>query len=393
MDERLERYAELVVKVGSNVQPGQEAFVYAAVEHHDLARALTRQAYRAGASYVHVVYRDGHARKAMIELGPDSALTYTTDWERTLVRSMKGNALIATTTDPDPDLMADLDGERVGRAVQVELVQIQMQLMGEHAVNWCGIGAPSEGWAKEVFGEPDVERLWEQVAFCMRLDEPDPVEAWRTHVARLKARATQLDELAPDALRYRGPGTDLTVGLLPGIRWAAGSMDTSTGVTYVANMPTEEVFTTPDARRTEGTIRSTRPLPLFGQIVRGLEITFEGGRAVGVDAETGGDLVRSHFATIENADRLGEVALVTKESRVGQTGLTFYDPLYDENATCHIAYGSGLTFLVDGEPTDGFNMANIHIDFMVGGPELEVDAVLADGAEVPLIRNEEWQLA
>jgi aminopeptidase len=329
----------------------------------------------------------------MIELGPDSALTYTTDWERSLVSSMKGNALIATTGDPEPDLMADVDGERVGRAVQVELVQLQMQLMGEQAVNWCGIGAPSEGWAKEVFGEPDVEQLWEKVAFCMRLDEPDPVEAWRTHVVRLKARAAQLDELRPDALRYRGPGTDLTVGLLPGINWVAGSMDTSSGITYVANMPTEEVFTTPDARRTEGTIRSTRPLPLFGQIVRGMEITFEGGRAVNVDAETGGDLVRSHFATIENADRLGEVALVTKESRVGQTGLTFYDPLYDENATCHIAYGSGLTFLADREPPEGFNMANIHIDFMVGGPELEVDALLADGGEVPLVRNEEWQLA
>jgi aminopeptidase len=393
MDERLERYAELVVKVGANVQPGQEVFLYVAVEHHDLARALARQAYGAGASYVHLIYRDGHARKAMIELGPDSALTYTTEWERSLIRSMSGNALIATTTDPEPGLLADLDGERVGRAVQVELVQIQMQLMGEQALNWCGIGAPSEGWATEVFGEPDVERLWEKVAFCMRLDEPDPVEAWRTHVARLKARAAQLDELGADALRYRGPGTDLTVGLLPGISWVAGSMDTSSGVTYVANMPTEEVFTTPDARRVEGTIRSTRPLPLFGQIVRGLEITFEGGRAVGVEAETGGDLVRSHFATIENADRLGEVALVTKESRVGQTGLTFYDPLYDENATCHIAYGSGLTFLADAEPPDGFNVANIHVDFMVGGPELEVDAVLSDGSAVPLVRNEEWQLA
>jgi aminopeptidase len=393
MDERLERYAELVVKVGSNVQPGQEVFVYAAVEHHDLARALTRQAYRAGASYVHVLYRDGHARKAMIELGPDSALTYTTDWEKSLIRSMQGNALIATTTDPEPDLMADLDGERVGRAVQAELVQIQMQLMGENSLNWCGIGAPSESWATQVFGEPDVERLWENVAFCMRLDEPDPVEAWRTHVARLKARATRLDELAPDALRYRGPGTDLTVGLLPGIRWMAGSMDTTAGITYVANMPTEEVFTSPDASRVEGTIRSTRPLPLFGQIVRGMEITFEDGRAVKVEAETGGDIVRSHFATIENADRLGEVALVTKESRVGQTGLTFFDPLYDENATCHIAYGAGLPFLAEGDPGEGFNVANIHVDFMVGGPELEVDAVLADGTEVALVRDEEWQLS
>jgi aminopeptidase len=176
------------------------------------------------------------------------------------------------------------------------------------------------------------------------------------------------------------------------VRWASGASETTAGIRYVANMPTEEVFTSPDARRTEGTIRSTRPLPLFGQIIRGLELTFEQGRAVRVEAETGADLVRGHFATIEDADRLGEVALVTRESRVGQTGTLFYDALYDENATCHIAYGSGLPFLLEGAPDDGFNMANMHVDFMVGGPELEVDAVLADGAEVPLIRNEEWQL-
>ena len=157
--------------------------------------------------------------------------------------------------------------------------------------------------------------------------------------------------------------------------------------------PGQEVFTSPDARRTEGTIRSTMPLPLQGQIVRGLELTFEQGRAVRVEAETGADLIRSHFATIENADRLGEVALVTKESRVGRSGTIFYDVLFDENATCHIAYGMGLPFLVDGEPDDGLNVANMHVDFMVGGPELEVDALLADGTVVPLVRNEEWQLA
>jgi aminopeptidase len=202
-----------------------------------------------------------------------------------------------------------------------------------------------------------------------------------------------MNELRPDALRYRGPGTDLTVGLLPKVRWVSGATDTSTGIRYVANMPTEEVFTSPDARRTEGTIRSTVPLPLFGQIVRGLTLTFEQGRAVRVEAETGAELVRSHFASIENADRLGEVALVTKESRVGQSETIYYDPLFDENATCHVAYGTGFPFLADGEPGEGLNMANMHVDFMVGGPDLEVDAVLADGAVVPLIRNEEWQLA
>jgi aminopeptidase len=274
-----------------------------------------------------------------------------------------------------------------------ELVQIRMQQLAENSVNWCGVGAPSEGWAQQVFGEPDVERLWEMVAFCMRLDEPDPPAAWREHLARLERRETQLNELKADALHYRGPGTDLTVGLLPYVRWLSGTGVTADGIRYVANMPTEEIFTSPDAQRTDGTIRSTQPLPLGGQIIRGLELTFEEGRAVRVEAESGADLVRSHFATIENADRLGEVALVTRESRVGQLGTLFYDTLFDENATCHVAYGTGFPFLVDGEPDERLNLANMHVDFMVGGPELEVDAVLADGTEVPLIRDEEWQLA
>ncbi|MFZ0341670.1 MAG: aminopeptidase [Gaiellaceae bacterium] len=393
MDERLERYAELVVRVGANVQPGQEVFVQSAVEHHELTRALVRQSYRAGASYVNVLYGDGHVRRAMIELGPDEALTHSPEWRKTFAASNNGNAMIATTGDPEPELLADLDGERVGRAMPLEVVQIQLQQMREDSVNWCGVGAPSEGWARQVFGEPDVERLWEKIAFCMRLDEPDPVAAWRDHVARLKARAAALTDLRADAIRYRGPGTDLTVGLLPDVRWLGGGGDTSTGIPYVANMPTEEVFTSPDARRAEGTIGSTLPLSLSGQIVRGLELTFEQGRAVRVEAESGADLVRSHLATIENADRLGELALVTKESRVGQTGTLFYDTLFDENATCHIAYGAGFPFLADGDPGDGLNVANTHVDFMVGGPELEVDAVLDDGTAVPLVRNEEWRLS
>ncbi len=392
MDERLERYAELVVRLGANVQPGQEVFLFPALEHHELARALARQAYRAGASYVHVLYNDAHVRRAQIELGPDEALAYSPEWLQTFVRSIAGNALIATTGDPEPDLLADLDGERVGRAVPQELIQIRLQQMSENTVNWCGVAAPEETWAQQVFGEPDVERLWEKVAFCMRLDEPDPAAAWRDHLARLAERSAQLNELRADSLRYRGPGTDLTVGLLPNVRWDSGSSETSAGISYVANMPTEEVFTSPDARRAEGTIRQTLPLPLTGQMVRGLELTFEGGRVVRVEAESGAELVRSHFATIENADRLGELALVTKESRVGQTGLVFNDPLYDENATCHVAYGAALPFLLEGEPDDGFNVAHTHVDFMIGGPELEVDAVLDDGTEVPLIRGEEWQL-
>jgi aminopeptidase len=391
--ERLERYAELAVRVGANVQPGQEVFVFPLVEHVELGRALVRQAYKAGASYVHAVYRDDHVRHALIGLGPDSALTYSPEWEKQLTKAMEGNAQIGTMGRPEPQLMADLDGERIGRAVQLEVAEIVQQQHRDNSVNWCGVGAPNEGWATQVFGEPDVERLWEKVAFCMRLDEPDPVAAWREQMARLDARAAALTALRPDALRYRGPDTDLTVGILSTARWGSARFRTSSGIDYVANLPTEEIFTTPDPRRAEGTIRSSMPLSLGGRIIRGLELTFEDGRIVDVAAEEGADLVRSQLATIENADRLGEVALVTKESRVGQSGTLFFDTLFDENAACHIAYGMGLAYAFDGEPDPAINVCNIHIDFMVGAPELEVDAVLADGTEVPLIRHEEWQLS
>jgi aminopeptidase len=392
-DERLEKYAELAVRVGANVQEGQEVFVFPSVEHAELGRALVRQAWQAGASYVHLIYRDDHVRKARIELGPDSALTYSPAWEVELIKANAGNAQLGTTGKSEPELLADVDGERIGRAIQVELAEINQQQHRDNSVNWCGVGAPNAGWATQVFGEPDVERLWEKVAFCMRLDEPDPVAAWQEHIARLNARGAALTELHPDALHYRGPGTDLTVGLLPSARWGSARFRTSGGIDYVANMPTEEIFTTPDPRRAQGTIRSSMPLSLNGQIIRGLEFMFEDGRIVGVEAETGADMVRSQIATNENADRLGELALVTKESRVGQSGTLFFDTLFDENATCHIAYGMGLPYAFEGEPDPAMNECRIHVDFMVGAPELEVDAVLADGTEVPLIRNEEWQLA
>jgi aminopeptidase len=391
--ERLERYAELAVRVGANVQPGQEVFVHGLVEHSELVRALTRESYRAGASYVNVVYDDQHVKRAMIEFGPDEALTRSPGWLKTLTQTTAGNALLGTSGNPEPELMADLDGDRVGRAVPLEVAEVRREQHLAQNVNWCAVGATTEGWARQVLGEPDVERLWELVAFCFRLDEPDPVAAWREHLDRLDARAAALMQRRPDALRYRGPGTDFTVGLLPNARWGSARFRTSGGIDYVANMPTEEIFTTPDSRRAEGTLRSSMPLSLGGQLIRDLRLTFEDGRIVGVEAESGADIVRTHLATIENADRLGELALVTKESRVGQTGTLFYNTLFDENATCHIAYGNGLSYAFDGAPDEGMNVSNIHIDFMVGGPELAVDALLSNGTEVPLIRNEEWQLA
>ena len=195
--------------------------------------------------------------------------------------------MVALTGDAEPDLLADLPGDRVGKARMLELAEENSRQINEQLNNWTVVGVPNEGWATQMFGEPDLERLWKLVEFCVRLDEDDPVAAWRAHVDADRRARTALNELQLDALRFAGPGTDLTVGLLPESRWQGVESVTAAGIPYVANMPTEEVFTTPDSRRTEGHVRSTRPLALYGRIVRGLEVRFEAGRIVEVKAEEG----------------------------------------------------------------------------------------------------------
>ncbi len=393
LDERLERYAAVAVEVGATVEAGQIVFIGARVEHAPLARALTRASYKAGARYVDVYYTDQHVRRAMIELGPDEALGHTPPWLIERWEAMDWSAALTTTGDPVPTLLADLDGERVGRARMKELWRVSMQHMQDRSVNWTGIAYPNEGWAEQMFGEPDVERLWDALAFCTRLDDEDPVAAWREHMARLDRRAKALNNLHLDALRYRGPGTGLEVGLLERTRFSSALFHTAAGRPFTANLPTEEVFGTPDARRAEGVVTSTKPLALLGEVVEGLRMTFVGGRIVDVQAEAGAEVVRGQISTDENAVHLGEVALVDGESRVGKTGLTFFDTLFDENATCHIAYGGAIPEGHDGAATgDGINVSTVHTDFMVGGPEVEVDGVTADGRVIPLLREDVWQL-
>jgi aminopeptidase len=392
VDERLERYAELTVRVGANVQPGQTVFLLSELEHAPLARAITRAAYGAGARYVDVRYRDQHLRRAMIELGPDSALTHEPPWMLTQARAIEGNAQIQTVGDAEPALLSDLDSERVGRARMATIQEIYRDQSAERSVNWTIVACPNEGWAAQVLGEPNVERLWELVATCTRLDEPDPVAAWREHMARLEARAERLTALGLAALRYRGPGTDLTVGLNPNARWVSALFRTRDGIEFVPNMPTVEIFTAPDCRRAEGTVRSSRPLVLQGEVIEGLRLVLRNGKIVEVDADRGAGVVQAQLESHERAPYLGELALVDGTSRVGQTNLTYFDTLFDENATCHIAYGFGVRDAFEGEPEDGMNVSNVHTDFMIGGPELEVDGLTKDGEAVPILREETWQL-
>jgi aminopeptidase len=402
-ESRLDRYAELAVRIGANVAEGQLVDVWGLVQHAPLMRAVTRAAYAAGARWVDVHYVDQHVRRAMIELGGDEILTWTPPWllERARTMGREHAAAIVVTGDPEPELLSDLEGARVGRARMKELSEENLRQTNERLVNWTIVAFPNEGWARTVFGEPDVERLWEQVALAVRLDEPDPVAAWGEHMDRLVARAARLNEFALDAVRFRGPGTDLTVALLPESIWCAALFETSWGRRHIPNMPTEEVYTSPDFRRTEGVVRSTRPLALFGTIVRDLELRFEGGQAVDVRASSGADVVRSQLETDDSAAFLGEVALVDGGSRVGQTGLTFFDTLFDENASCHIAYGDAIVAAVRGaeglSPEErgsrGINHSAIHTDFMIGGPEIDVDGIRRDGSEIEILRNDEWRLS
>jgi aminopeptidase len=402
-EERLEAYARLAVEVGVNLQPGQDLHVGCEPAHLELARAVANVAYEAGARWVDVYIDDPYVRRALIADGPEDALEWTPPWLLARIDELveRKGALLALTGDEEPDLFADLDQERVGKARMTELRRKRLDHLNERHFSWAIVGAPNAGWAKAVFGEPDVERLWEAVAAAVRLDEPDPVQAWREHIEKLRTRAAALNDRRFDAIHFRGPGTDLTVGLLDRSRWMSAETETTWGQTHVPNLPTEEVFTSPDCKRAEGTVRSTLPLVIQGTIVRDLELRFEEGRIVHVAASVGEEVIRSQIETDEGAHRLGEVALVDGESRVGRAGLTFLNTLFDENATSHIAFGQALLDTIEGAEgmtpearlEHGINDSGVHVDFMIGGPEVEVDALDHDGNAVPVIRENRWVLS
>ena len=396
----LSRLADLAVVVGANVQPGQIVGVTAELGHEDLVRAVAASAYSHGAKFVDVWYIDPLVKRARIEFAPDDSLEFVPSWYGhrilTLGEERGANILIRGLTVPNA--LEGLDPQRAGRD-QLPRVKETNVIVNERTVNWTIVAYPTPAWARLVFPDLDddaaLERLWEEVRHVSRLDEPDPLEAWEQRIDQLERAAEALNDADLDAVHFEGDGTDLTIGLLPSSIWKMARWATIANVRHLPNVPTEEVFTSPDPERVEGHVRSTKPLVLSdGTLVTGLQVRFEGGRAVEVTADEGGEILRGRTQIDDGAARLGEIALVDRESRIGQLGTVFYETLLDENAASHIAFGSGFSFAVEtDEDRARVNQSAVHIDFMIGANDVNVTGLTREGERVPLLRDGVWQLS
>jgi aminopeptidase len=397
-DATAKRLADLAIGFGANLQPGQILAIGGEPGKEYLVRAIAESAYEHGAKFVDVAWFDPWVKRARIEHAADDTLDYVPPWygERILALGEHRAARVALSGPSAPGLLADLDPVRAGRD-RLPSVKEAGKVVNDRTTNWAIVPCPTPAWAKLVHPDLDddaaLAKLEEQILHVLRLDEPDPIAAWRERADTLTSAARRLTECAFDALHYEGPGTDLTIGLLRDAQWEAARFETVDGIEHMPNLPTEEVFTTPDPRRADGHVSSTKPLVLIdGTVVNGLRVRFEGGRAVQVDAETAQETMRTIVGRDEGAARLGEVALVDGEGRIGRLDTVFYDTLLDENAASHIALGQGFPFLVEGEQSSLVNESQIHLDFMIGAPDLLVTGLRADGERVPVLVDGAWQI-
>jgi len=396
-DDTLAQLADLVVEFGANVQPGQQVVIQSEPGKEPLTRAVADRAYRAGAAFVHVVYGDPYVQRSRILHGSDEALGYEPEWTVAMAREMgeKRGCRIALSGATAPGLLAGLDAERIGRD-RPPAAREWMRILGESTVNWSIIPCPNPGWAKQVYPDADpqeaLDELWRHVIHVCRLDEADPVAAWNSRMADMDRAATALTEHRFDALRIRGNGTDVTIGLLPGSLWQAASLARDDGLIFHPNLPTEEVFTTPDPTRTEGVVAASMPLELSGTTVSDFQVRFEAGRVVGIEGGTGTEALQAYANRDEGAARLGEIALVDGGGRIGPLKTVFHDTLLDENAASHMAIGQGFDWAVEPQDRERINRSEIHVDFMWGAPGIEVHGVTAAGDEQPVLIDGAWRI-
>jgi aminopeptidase len=397
IEEWTDQLADLAV-AGANVQPGHLVGVTSYIGKEDLTREVARAAYENGARYVDVLYFDQWLKRERVSLAPENTLSDVPPWmsQRLLWLSDEHAARITLSGPQAPKALDGVDPARAGRDLLPYLPETG-EVVNRRTTSWCIVPAPTRSWAEIVYPELDREdaygRLWEDVAHICRLDEDDPAAAWIDRTAALKQSADRLSERRFDSLRLRGPGTDLTIGLFPSGRWAAADLETVDGLRHIPNIPTEEVFATPDPARVDGHVTATMPLELTGSIITGIRVEFEGGRAVKIDADTGAEALRAVAAHDDGAARLGEIALVDGAGRIGPLGRVFYDTLIDENAASHIALGDGYDHPVeDSADRAQVNKSRVHVDFMIGSPELDVDGITRDGQAVPVLRTGSWQI-
>ncbi len=393
----LERLAELLVGFGANLQPGQLLGVTAYLDMQELAREIVRAGYRRGARYVDVFWWDHHVKRARAELADEATLDYVPPWIGDRFRWLGDeHAARIGLTGASAKVFDGIDPARLGRDLLPYVGEIPV-LVNERTTNWCAGPCPNAGWAQRVYPDLDpaeaLEKLWDDIVWICRLDTDDPTGAWRERMTAIVASAERLTERRFDAIHFKGPGTDLTVGLLPSSTWLGADFTTVDGTTHYPNIPTEEVFTTPDPERVDGHVSATMPLEMYGSFISGIRLEFEGGRPTKIDADVGADGLRAAMARDDGASRLGEVALVDREGRIGPLETVFYQTLLDENAASHIALGNAYTFPLEDEADQArANRSGIHVDFMIGSNEVDVDGISADGGRVPVLRGGSWQL-
>jgi len=405
LNEKLDRLAEVAVKVGLGLKEGQELIMSAPMDALPLARKITEQAYKAGAKLVTTFYGDDPSVLARFQYGQDASFDYAPTWlQDGIANGFRSGAARLAIAGANPALLAKQDPAKVARAnvAASKAGKPAMELITRHEINWTIVAAATPDWAKLVFpDEPEesaITKLWDAIFASSRVNAEDPVAEWKQHGERLKKRVDMLNGKRFSALHFKGPGTDLKVGLADDHLWAGGGTTAGNGIYCQPNIPTEECFTTPHKDRVDGTVRASKPLSHQGTLIENIAVRFEGGRIVEATATAGEDVLNRLISTDEGARRLGEVALVPHNSPIAQSGILFWNTLFDENAASHIALGQAYsTCLIGGEKMDsaqlatlGANESLIHVDWMIGSAEMDVDGINADGTAEPLMRKGAW---